>query len=103
MVGTTCRSKHDAPVSAFVAIAKDYPSFELRLSLMTQSGAFMFELRAAEQAITPVQGAVVACAAVYPTRLAAPRVKRGLGLTFASLRRKSMNARKGGRICRRLG
>ena len=104
MVGTTCRSKHDAPVSAFVAIAKDYPSFELRLSLMTQSGALMFELRAAEQAITPVQGAVVAYAPPFTrSALAAPRVKRRLGLTFASLRRKSMNARKGGRICRRLG
>ena len=71
MVGTTCRSKHDAPVSAFEAIAKDYPSFELRLSLMTQSGAVMFELRAAEQAITPIQGAVVAYAPPF-TRPAWP-------------------------------
>ena len=63
--------QHDAPVSAFEAIAKDYPSFELRLSLMTQSGALMFELRAAEQAITSVQGAVVAYAPPF-TRPAWP-------------------------------
>ena len=44
----------------------------LRLSLMTQSGALMFELRkAAEQAITPVQGAVVAYAPPF-TRPAWP-------------------------------
>ena len=86
-----------------IDLVESGPSSLLRLSLMTQSGALMFELRAAEQAITPVQGAVVACAAVYPTRLAAPRVKRGLGVTFASLHGKSMNTRKGGRICRRLG
>ena len=47
------------------------PSSLLRLSLMTQSGALMFELRAAEQAITPVQGAVVAYAPPF-TRPAWP-------------------------------
>ena len=43
------------------------------------------------------------CRLRYQTCLATPRVKRGSGLTFASSRRKSMNARKGERICRRLG
>ena len=87
-----------------IDLVESGPSSLLRLSLMTQSGALMFELRAAEQAITPVQGAVVAYAPPFTrSALAAPRVKRRLGLTFASLRRKSMNARKGGRICRRLG
>ena len=87
-----------------IDLVESGPSSLLRLSLMTQSGALMFELRAAEQAITPVQGAVVAYAPPF-TRpaLAAPRVKRRLGLTFASLHGKSMNTRKGGRICRRLG
>src|SRR5215831_7392137 len=47
------------------------PSSLLRLSLMTQSGALMFELRAADQAITPVQGAVVAYAPPF-TRPAWP-------------------------------
>ena len=59
-----------------IDLVESGPSSLLRLSLMTQSGALMFELLAAEQAIT-VQGAVVAYAP--PFTLAAPRVKRGRG------------------------
>jgi len=65
---------HSGPPSTAprsIDLVESGPSSLLRLSLMTQSGALMFELRAAEQAITPVQGAVVAYAPPF-TRPAWP-------------------------------
>ena len=64
---------HSGPPSTAprsIDLVESGPSSLLRLSLMTQSGALMFELRAAEQAIT-VQGAVVAYAPPF-TRPAWP-------------------------------
>ena len=59
---------------------KSGPSSLLRLSLMTQSGAVMFELRAAEQAITPIQGAVVAYAPPFTRPAWPPHGSSGVGV-----------------------
>ena len=74
---------HSGPPSTAprsIDLVESGPSSLLRLSLMTQSGALMFELRAAEQAITPVQGAVVAYAPPFTRPAWPPHGSSGVGV-----------------------